>query len=61
MSEAEKDAEISSLKNQGFEKVSPRNNNGDLSRSWPKPLRDCGQCRILFDSTRIPKKKRQLS
>jgi hypothetical protein len=32
-----------------------------FSRSWPKPLRDCGQCRILFDSTRIPKKKRQLS
>ena len=39
----------------------PRNNNGDLSRSWPKPLRDCGHYGIVFGSTRKPKKKRQLS
>jgi hypothetical protein len=37
MSEVEKDAEISSLKNQGFEKVSPRNNNGDYPEAGLNP------------------------
>jgi hypothetical protein len=37
MSEAEKDAEISSLKNQGFEKVSPRNNSGDYPEAGLNP------------------------
>jgi hypothetical protein len=56
MSEAEKDAEISSLKNQGFEKVSPRNNSGDYPEAGLNPC-------ATVDSAGywIPKKKRQLS